>query len=390
MKSPAELSSRWLKQWHVADNREQRLLHRDVWPIALPIGRPTPGQFVNETARVRQHTEAWRAVEIGEVDWRPVSFRGGTDPIDIPFEWKVRNPAEWIAATADPIAQREYQLLEQILRQTPRQFHRTLVRQHSLLLEKSESEISQIVQLAGSMGRGAAGGRPLRALGDFGIDSKFFERHRTLLIALLDARFAGEVSDSGLEVFLDALDDNDHWLLVAPLSPGILPFERQKVRAMELLTQPLPGEYLLVVENESSLFQLPVLTGTVAVLGAGFHLDWLRAPWVRDKATAYWGDLDTWGLTLLANSRQHQPGIQPLLMTREVFQHAQQSAVPEPMPAAEEPPSGLTADEKMLYSYLRASTKGRLEQEFLPLRLVHEIIVRWHALSFKTGKVHSS
>jgi hypothetical protein len=100
------------------------------------------------------------------------------------------------------------------------------------------------------------------------------------------------------------------------------------------------------------------------VLGAGFQLDWLRAPWVRDKATAYWGDLDTWGLTLLANARQHQPGIQPLLMTREVFQHAQQSAVPEPMPAAEEPPSGLTADEKMLYSYLRASTWGGSNRSF--------------------------
>src|SRR5258708_967886 len=94
-----------------------------VWPIALPIGRPTPGQFVNETARVRQHIEGWRAVEIGEVGWRAVSFRGGTDPIDIPIEWKVRNPAEWIAATADSIAQREYQFLEQILTQTPRQFH---------------------------------------------------------------------------------------------------------------------------------------------------------------------------------------------------------------------------------------------------------------------------
>jgi hypothetical protein len=62
MKSPAELSSRWLKQWAVADNREQRLLHGEVWPVALPIGRPTASQFVNETARVRQHIESWRAV----------------------------------------------------------------------------------------------------------------------------------------------------------------------------------------------------------------------------------------------------------------------------------------------------------------------------------------
>ncbi len=69
-----------------------------------------------------------------------------------------------------------------------------------------------------------------------GNDSKFFERHASLLTALLDERFDGEASRQGLAGFLGALPEDDHWLLIAPLAPGLLPFAQMRVRASELLT----------------------------------------------------------------------------------------------------------------------------------------------------------
>jgi hypothetical protein len=62
--------------------------------------------------------------------------------------------------------------------------------------------------------------KPLRALAIAGNDSKFMERHEALVPKLLDERFKGQPGELGLEAFLDALDEGDHWLLVAPLEKG--------------------------------------------------------------------------------------------------------------------------------------------------------------------------
>jgi hypothetical protein len=119
------------------------------------------------------------------------------------------------------------------------------------------------------------------------------DRHRTLMTQLLDVLFDGEVDNLGLEGFLGALDDTDHWLLIAPLERGLLPFRQLRIRAKELMAATLPGSRVLVVENESSLYQLPQVSDTVAILGAGLNLGWLEAPRFDGKQLAYWGDLDT-------------------------------------------------------------------------------------------------
>jgi hypothetical protein len=266
---------------------------------------------------------------------------------------------------------------------TDSSFHRSLVRQRHLLREKDEAEIMKAVQVATALIPGCAAGRPLRALSLCGIDSKFFERHRSLLIHLLDVRFDGQVSDVGLEAFLDALDEDEHWLLIAPLAAGLLPFAQQCVRARELMATPLPGSHTLIVENERCLHQLPELPDTVAVLGAGLNLEWMDAEWLREKRIGYWGDMDTWGFVMLARARERQPHVEPLLMTQELFDGVRSTlSVVERLRAGEEPPEPLTANEKIFYSYLRTLEKGRVEQEFLQREWVVEVLKRWR------GEVH--
>ena len=77
--------------------------------------------------------------------------------------------------------------------------------------------------------------------GGAGQRHQVFERHASLLTALLDERFDGEASRQGWWAFLGALPEDDHWLLIAPLAPGLLPFAQMRVRASELLTTPLPA-----------------------------------------------------------------------------------------------------------------------------------------------------
>jgi hypothetical protein len=377
LKSPTQLVSRLRKKWQDVGYREERLLDANAWPLSLAIGKPTATEFANQAARVREHVTLWRAVGIGHVQFETVSYRAGGEPVQIPTVWVLRDSAEWAAATVDPAIASEHAKLAAVLPRVDPAFHRTVIRQLRRLPGINVDDVLRAVELALALEPGCADGRPLRALSLAGIDSKFFERHRGLVQQLLDTRYDGQVSELGLESFLGALDEGDHWLLVAPLDRTLLPFAKQSVPAAELAATGLPGTHVLVIENESSLYQLPSLPDTVAVLGSGLDLAWMRAPWLKSRAIGYWGDLDTWGLVMLATARAHQPELDALLMDAETFEASGALAVPEPYPASDEPLDTLNEPERALFLRLRNAERGRLEQEFLPRETVIARLSTW-------------
>lgn len=377
MKSPPELISKLSRQWQQADWRESRLLSPEAWPIVLAIGKPSASAFSQDTSLVREHVQSWRAVDVGEVIWEAVSYRSGSAPIEVPVQWNLKSPSEWIAAIGSEDVKREYARLERLVTAADARFLTLLLRQRHLLQDKPEEEVIKAMQLALMLQPGCAKGRPLRTLGAGGIDSKFFERHRALMVQLLDRLFDGQVSELGLESFLGALDEGNHWLLVAPLQTGLLPFQQQRVRASELMNAIVPGTHVLLVENEQCLHQLPELPDTVAILGAGMNLRWISGQALDGKHVGYWGDLDTWGLVMLAKVRQLRPNIHAILMDQSTFLAHESRAVEEPSPASSEPPAELLPHEVALYRLLSSSKLGRLEQEFLTSEAVFQSLHEW-------------
>lgn len=378
MKSPADLIATLVRQWHNANYRETRLLDATAWPLTFTIGKPTGNELINQFDQVRAHIQAWRQVEIGKVEWAPIKFKSAQDLIEIPLAWELHKPSQWIAATHNANIERQFQRLEALVAVAAPLFHRFLIRQLHSVSDKPEADIKLALALALQLQPGCAQGVPLRALGVGGADSKFFERNRSLIIKLLDIRFDGLISEQGLETFLNAADNNDHWLLVVDLDGELLPFQQLRVRDTELLQSALPGKNLLIVENENCRHQLPQLPDTIAILGAGLNLAWMKADWLAQKKLAYWGDLDTWGLSMLARARQHQTSLTPLLMTQEVFDAAASTkAVAENIHANATPPAELTPAEKALFYYLSQQEKGRLEQEFIDRGRVVQVIREW-------------
>lgn len=378
MKSPTDLALKLARQWQNADIREQRLLHPDSWPLRIPIGKPSARVISEDLERVRKHLNQWRNVTVGRVDWSPKKFRSAREDVQIPEFWILSSPTEWINAANNNEVRGEYQTLCRLVPAVDERFHRLLIRKRRLVLDKPENEVIQSAKVALLLSPGLAEGKPLRALSVGGIDSKFFERNRQLLIQMLDILFEGQVSELGLEAFLSADDEGHHWLLIMDLDGGLLPFSQLRVRARELLQAPLPGAYVLIVENERCIHQLPHINDAVAILGAGLNLSWMRASWLNKKKVAYWGDIDTWGLTMLARAREHQPALTPLLMSKTIFDiFANEKAVQELQPADSLPVAGLTPEERELFIDLLGQTEGRLEQEFLPENVVHNSIYSW-------------
>ena len=378
MKSPAELQAVLRRHWENSALREARLLGAtDVWPLVVAIRRPSPWLFRTELDAVKRHVEAWRNVTVGEVVWDSVRYRAADAPVDIPVAWKLRKPSEWLSACGDNAMKQEFHALVILAEQTDSIFHAQFVRRRSLWRGKPLAEVLQAAQLAMALEAGIARGRPLRTLSIAGIDTKFFERHESLVTALLDTRFDGEVSKIGLEVFLGALAEGEHWLLVVDLDGALLPFQKQRVRSSELNDVALPGERLLIVENENCQHLLPRVPNTVAVLGAGFDLSWLSRLRTSKKRIGYWGDIDTWGLQFLATARESIGELEALLMTASIYSRFAASAVPEPVVASTEAPRALTQSEQSLYIQLLNEARGRLEQEFIAEDLARETILNW-------------
>lgn len=382
MKSPNELRGILRKQWEDANQRERRLLgHPDAWPIALSIGTPAPALLTSHLHRVKQHIESWRDEHVGEVIWESKRYRATGEHVSVPIRWNIGKPSVWVEACGDAAMRDEFKMLAKLIENSDPLFQSVLIRRRALWRDKPIAEIITAAKLAMRLGPGDADGRPLRLLSIEGIDTKFFERHGGLVRSLLDIRFDGEPSRLGLETFLGAPDEGEHWLLVVDLDGGLLPFDYQRVRASELGHRPLPGCNLIVVENETCSHLLPAAVDTLAILGAGFDLGWLANESLTEKRVAYWGDIDTWGLSFLANARSLLPGIHALMMNSEVFDQHRHCAVNEPVIADPQSPQPLTSAEASLYQQLRNEPNGRLEQEFLATDVVHQAIRSWTGLT---------
>ena len=377
MKSPEKLAAKLARQWFDAATRENRLLSADAWPIKLSIGRPDPELIDNDPAIIRSHLERWRAVNTGKVSWAASGYRATSEALEIPLYWQLDTPSQWVEACNDKSIFNEYKRLGGIVNAIDPIFHRLVVRQRSQVMARSPEEVIKAAEVAMLLSPGCAGGLPLRAYSVCGCDSKFFERNRSLLQQMLIKRFGESAQNCTLEQFLGAQETGDHWLLVVPLEKGLLAFE-QRIRASELANSVLPGTHLLVVENERCLYLLPTLPGTVAVLGSGLNLNWMGATWLAQRQVAYWGDIDTWGLLMLARARAVCPAVQPLMMDRETFdQYAFDSAVIEAETAGDQMPQALNGSEQRLYQHLQSQDKGRLEQEFIPKAVVHSSVEGW-------------
>lgn len=378
MRAPAELSAKLTKQWHHSSLRVERLLSADAWPYELNIGKPSCSQFINQTAAVQQHIQRWKSVDIGEVMWEPVKYKASAEAVSMPTKWRIRSPSEWVAACEDETVENEFQCLEFIVKHVNKIYWELLVRNRGLWQKKDLPEVIATSVLADALYPGAAQGRPLRLMAGHGVDTKFFERHGILLTRLLDERFQGEASEQGLLGFLDAYEENDHWVLIVPLGPNILPFRRQRATTSELSKSVLPAKTILIVENEQCFHHLPDLPDAIAILGAGLDLNWIGSKAFEGKSIGYWGDMDTWGLLMLARARQFAPNLTPLLMNQALFERFSQGcAVPEATIASSEPPEGLTDSEISFYHYLLEQECGRLEQEYLPADEIHRVLREW-------------
>lgn len=195
------------------------------------------------------------------------------------------------------------------------------------------------------------------------VDTKFAERHRATLAALLDvpvapARFLAAL---GLRAKPSLVR-----MRVAP-ELGLLPSMTEvAVRTDDLAGLALTPRTAVVCENEITYLSVPVPEHGVAIWGRGFEVGSIgQVPWLVDADIVYWGDIDSHGFAILNRLRAHLPQTRSVLMDRETLLAHRQRWGREERPTRARL-DNLSPAETELYEELVTDQLGdqvRLEQE---------------------------
>jgi hypothetical protein len=208
-------------------------------------------------------------------------------------------------------------------------------------------------------------GQYLREISAPGVDTKFAEKHRSVLAAMLgvSSTAAGFVSDLGLRAKPEMVRIRVSTSLGLPAS-----ISEMALRASELRELTISPRSAIVIENEVTYLSVDVPEDGIVIWGKGFEVDRVgRLPWLADIPVNYWGDLDTHGFAILDRLRAWLPHTRSGLMDRETLLTHRERWVREDRPATSSL-TRLTPTEIDLYTDLvtdRLGTHVRLEQELV-------------------------
>ena len=205
--------------------------------------------------------------------------------------------------------------------------------------------------------------RYLREISAPGVDTKFAERHRAVLAAILGvpSTSLGFLAGLGLRAKPELVRVRPAASLGLPA-----PLTELAVRANELAELALEPARAIVIENEITYLSVPVPDDGVVIWGKGFDVDKVgRLPWLASADVVYWGDVDTHGFAILDRLRAWLPQTRSVLMDRRTLLGHRDRWIREDRPTAAKL-TRLTAEEAELYGELVVDNLGeriRLEQE---------------------------
>lgn len=212
----------------------------------------------------------------------------------------------------------------------------------------------------------------LREISAPGVDTKFAERHRGVLAAILDVA----PTSNG---FLSALGlrSKPEFVRFRPATTLGLPAPATELamRAPELAQLSIRPRSAIVIENEITYLSVDIPSDGVVIWGKGFEVDRAgRLPWLVGVDVTYWGDIDTHGFAILNRLRAWLPQTQSVLMDRATLMTHRDRWGDDDRPS-KATLARLTPEELDLYTDLVTDSLGervRLEQERIDWRWVQD------------------
>ncbi|KZS57744.1 hypothetical protein A4G26_15100 [Mycobacterium kansasii] len=362
--TPDDIAARVRRRWDDGSLLRAYANGDSFDPIEVPLRGPTPSQVGDDVAAAR--------------DWVAALDAGGRDGRRYTLQWQSiggrrigRNQLP-VRAVVSSIEQacallgvatlvRRFDELLALAHQHPRVREWVVEHPHHAL--GLGPEMSQLIAAYVWLDGHRQSNRYLREISAPGVDTKFAERHRPVLAAMLgvSSTASGFLAGLGLrsKPVMVRLRPAPSLGLPAPLTELAVPSE-------ELAQLTVEPRVAVIVENEISYLSIDVPEDGVVIWGKGFEVDSVgRLGWLAEAEVLYWGDIDTHGFAILDRLRAWLPRARSVLMDRETLFAHRDRWVTEERPATSIL-TRLTPDEQDLYSDLVADGLGervRLEQE---------------------------
>lgn len=368
--SPDDLRSQLYRHWE----RGSLLTNARIFPLRLPLRGPTASELGDSFDDVRDWVRVWAQQEEKQgltLEWREVNSRQiGRNQFPVAVLFPDRERA--LACIGKRQAGRDFDRLQvQILASFP--VLRDWLGRRSLQALEFKDQWPRLLAVLDWLRAHPRPGVYVRQLQLAGIDTKFIESHRKVLIELLDLVLdQAQIDDSarGSSGF-----EQRYGFRVKPtqirfrlLDPTLYlrGLGDLQIPAEDFARFAPPVERVFITENDINGLAFPDLPRALVVFGLGYGLDSLKnASWLDDTTIHYWGDIDSHGFAMLDQLRCYFPHTRSLLMDRSTLLAHADLWGREPKPTRNPLPR-LNADEQALYLDLcldHLAPSLRLEQE---------------------------
>lgn len=373
------------REWDNVTNLKARLSGKKPFPIRIGLKPPSGRMAMESLAHFQNFIRQWQSFSAPRlVRWETRRFRDLSEQI-VPVQLVLESVQDLIGFLGEQAAKRSQIWSQRMLPllEIGDVAYPVLVK-HLLELERmTAADAALLADLIPQLTPGMGSGKYLRALLLVGVDTKFLEKHPVFIGDLVDVLHNGDVSAAGgLSAWLGCLSNPKGWLTVRPLCQSALNrlggVPIMQISSNMLKRHPLPAHNILIVENIQPGLGLPELEDTIAVFGGGKNVAWMGAEWLQAKRVAYWGDIDTWGLSILSDVRALVGHVEPLMMDADTVKCHEGRMVDEPRPV-NDLPEFLTSAEAQLFNDLKSEVfkASRLEQERLSADYIYKALGRW-------------
>jgi hypothetical protein len=342
-------------------------------PIEVPLRGPKPSQVGDDIAAARdwvaaldagrrdngRYTLQWQSIGGRQIGRNRLPVRAVVSSIE--QAWALLGVATLV---------RRFDELLVLAHQHPRVREWVVDHPHHAL--GLAPEMSQLIAAYVWLDGHRQSNRYLREISAPGVDTKFAERHRPVLAAMLGVSSTASGFLAGL-----GLRSKPGLVRLRPApSLGLpAPLTELAVRSEELTQLRVEPRVATIIENEISYLSVDVPEDGVVIWGKGFEVDRVgRLRWLAEADILYWGDIDTHGFAILDRLRAWLPRARSVLMDRETLLAHRDRWVTEDRPA-KSVLTRLRPDEQDLYSDLVGEAFGervRLEQERIDWQWVEQ------------------
>jgi hypothetical protein len=374
---PADVRAAVRKKWDSGALLGRFAAGQEWEPLGIPIRGPSARLIGEHLADVRQWAAGWAAFAARgplRVEYKQVGGRHfGANSIP-GRAWLDTYDAAWALLGVRPDVRRLTGLIEAAdgTRLVP------WLTGHPLRALRLADDWGRLLATVRWIEQRQAPSMYLRQIDVPGVDTKFIERHKGVLVDLLDAQLDPSRVAAGVSDFADR-----YGFLRRPgyvrfrVAGRFRGFSELSVRAAELTAPPEGITRAYVLENEITYLSFPVPPAAIVILGGGYAVPVLELlGWLAGLDVVYWGDIDTHGFAILNRLRHHLPQARSMLMDRVTLLGHRDHWVTEPSPTAVNL-NRLDRAESALYADLISGSYApsvRLEQERISFSAIEKAL----------------